>query len=57
MSDEKSEKELRVVLELDVFDKLERIKNFHGIKNMTELIRYLITKEERKIRKEKLSED
>jgi len=57
MSDEKSEKELRVVLELEVFDKLERIKNFHGIKNMTELIRFLITKEERKITKENLSEN
>ncbi len=57
MSDEKSEKELRVVLELEVFDKLEKIKNFHGIKNMTELIRFLITKEERKINKEKLSEN
>ena len=57
MSNEKSEKELRVVLELEAFDKLERIKNFHGIKNMTELIRFLITKEERKISKEKLSEN
>ena len=57
MSDEKSEKELRVVLELEVFDKLERIKSFHGIKNMTELIRFLITKEERKISKIKSSEN
>ena len=57
MSDEKSEKELRVVLELEVFDKLERIKNFHGIKNMTELIKFLITKEERKITKENFSEN
>ena len=57
MSNEKSEKELRVVLELEAFDKLERIKIFHGVKNMTELIRFLITKEERKISKEKLSEN
>jgi len=53
MFDEKSEKELRVVLEKEVFDKLDRIRNFHGIKNMTELIRFLITKEERNISKDK----
>lgn len=54
MENEKSEKELRVVLEKEVFDKLDRIKAFHGIKNMTELIRFLITKEERKISKDKV---
>ena len=49
--DKKEEKELRVILENDFFDKLEKIKEFHGLKNMTEIIRLLITKEFRSIQK------
>ena len=48
---DKNEKELRVSLDKDVFEKLEKIKDFHGIKNMTEIIRFLITKEFRSIEK------
>jgi len=36
---------------MDVFDKLEVIKEYHGIKNVTEIIRFLITKEYREIKK------
>jgi len=48
---DKSEKELRVSLDKEVFEKLEKIKEFHGIKSMTEIIRFLITKEFRRIEK------
>jgi hypothetical protein len=44
-------KEFHVSLEMDVFDKLEVIKDYHGIKNVTEIIRFLITKEYREINK------
>ena len=47
--DKKEEKELRVMLEKDLLDKLEKIKEFHGLKNMTEIIRLLIAKEFRNI--------
>ena len=50
--DKKEEKELRVILEKDFFDKLEKIKEFHGLKNMTEIIRLLITKEFRNIQEQ-----
>ncbi|MFX1327205.1 MAG: hypothetical protein ACFE91_03550 [Promethearchaeota archaeon] len=43
--------EFHISLERDVFDKLEYIKDYHGIKNITEIIRFLITKEYRKIKK------
>lgn len=43
--------ELHVSLELEIYDKLETIKEYHGIKNITEIIRFLITKEYRKIKK------
>ncbi len=42
-------KELHIQLEMEVFDKLEAIKEYHGIKNITEIIRFLVTKEYRKI--------
>ncbi|MHA1273227.1 MAG: hypothetical protein ACTSQJ_01265 [Promethearchaeota archaeon] len=48
-SENKNAKELRVVLKSDFFQKLERIKKFHGLKNNAEIIRFLITKEFRKI--------
>ena len=41
--------ELHVSLELEIYDKLETIKEYHGIKNLTEIVRFLITKEHRKI--------
>lgn len=49
MSDEKTDRELRVVLEDDVFKKIDLLKEFHGIRNNTEIIRFLITKEYRKL--------
>lgn len=50
-SEEKIQKELRVLMEEDLFEKLESIKNFHGLKNNAEIIRFLITKEYRTIQK------
>ncbi len=49
MVDEKNKNmhELYVVLEKEIFDKLEAIKDYHGIKNLTKIIRFLITKEHR----------
>lgn len=41
--------EFHISLERDVFKKLESIKEYHGIKNITEIIRFLITKEHREI--------
>lgn len=43
--------EFHISLEKDVFDKLESIKEYHGIRNLTEIIRFLITKEFREIKK------
>ena len=43
--------ELHVVLESEMFDKLECIKDYHGIKNIAEIVRFLITKEHRRIRR------
>jgi len=43
--------DLHVTLEMEIFDKLEAIKEYHGIKNLTEIVRFLITKEYRKINK------
>ncbi len=54
MSPEKSKAlhELHILLENDLFDKLEAVKTYYGIKNTTEVIRFLITKKYRKINKE-----
>lgn len=49
MSNDK--KELHIQFEMEIFDKLEAIKEHHGIHNITEIIRFLITKEHRKINK------
>ncbi len=49
MNNEKHE--FHISLERDVFDKLESIKDYHGIKNIPEIIRFLITKEHREIKK------
>ena len=44
-------KDMHIPLEIEFFDKLEAIKEYHGIKNNTEMIRFLITKEFREIDK------
>ncbi|MHA1992521.1 MAG: hypothetical protein ACW98A_16235 [Candidatus Hodarchaeales archaeon] len=49
MNNEKHE--FHISLEKDIFDKLESIKEYHGIKNVTEIIRFLITKEHRELKK------
>ncbi|MFX1310713.1 MAG: hypothetical protein ACFE8C_13505 [Promethearchaeota archaeon] len=48
---ENEKHEFHISIEKDVFDKLEAIKDYHGIKNITEIIRFLITKEHREIKK------
>ena len=45
------EHEFHIAIEKEVFEKLESIKEYHGIKNITEIIRFLITKEYREIKK------
>ncbi len=42
-------KELHVPVDKEIIDKLNIIKEYHGIKNSTEIIRFLITKEYRDI--------
>jgi hypothetical protein len=49
MTNEKNH-ELHVTLDNEIFDKLEEIKEYHGIKSLTEIIRFLITKEYRIIK-------
>ncbi len=49
--EDKSDKELRVILDKEIYEKLEKIREFHGLKNMTEVIRFLITKEFRNVEK------
>lgn len=49
--EDKSDKELRVILDKEIYEKLEKIRDFHGLKNMTEVIRFLITKEFRNVEK------
>jgi len=51
---EKESKELRANLEPEIFDKIETIKEYYGIINTTELIRFLITKIEREIQFSKI---
>ena len=48
---ENEKHEFHISIEKDIFDKLESIKEYHGIKNVTEIIRFLITKEYRDIKK------
>ena len=50
MASDKS-KDMHVPLEKEIFERLELIKEYHGIKNNTEIVRFLITKEYRKIEK------
>ena len=42
-------KELRVSLVDDLLQKIEKLKDYYGIKNTTELIRLLITEKHREI--------
>jgi len=42
--------EFHISLEMESFDKLESIKEYYGIKNNTEILRFLITKEFREIK-------
>ena len=48
---ENEKHEFHISIEKEIFDKLESIKEYHGIKNITEIIRFLITKEYRDIKK------
>ena len=43
-------KDLHVPLDKEIVIKLEKLKEYHGIKNNTEIIRFLITKEFRDIK-------
>ena len=42
-------KDLHVPLDREIVIKLEKLKEYHGIKNNTEIIRFIITKEFREI--------
>ena len=48
------EKDLRVSMTKPFFDKLNEIKEFYGIKNYTEIIRFMINFMHRNIQKEDL---
>jgi hypothetical protein len=48
----KNSHELHISLEQEIFEKLDHIRNYHGIRNLTEVIRFLITKEHREIEKQ-----
>lgn len=48
---ENEKHEFHIAIEKEIFDKLDVIKDYHGIKNITEIIRFLITKEHREIKK------
>jgi predicted CopG family antitoxin len=50
---ENEKHEFHISIEKEIYDKLESIKDFHGIKNITEIIRFLITKEYREVKKSK----
>ena len=51
----KDNHEIHISLENGIYEKLESIKKYHGIRNLTEIIRFLITKEHRTIGKPELS--
>ncbi|MHA1932191.1 MAG: hypothetical protein ACW96X_06600 [Promethearchaeota archaeon] len=48
---ENEKHEFHIAIEKEVYERLESIKEYHGIKNITEIIRFLITKEYREIKK------
>lgn len=43
------EKELRISMEPEFFQKLEKIKDYYGIKNNTEIIRFMIKEKDREL--------
>lgn len=43
------EKELRISMEPEFFQKLEDIKDYYGIKNNTEIIRFMIKEKSREL--------
>ncbi len=43
--------ELHIPLEKEIYDKLNNIKEYYGMKNTSDVIRLLITKKSRKIKK------
>lgn len=50
MADDKRH-DLHIPVDKEIFEKLEVVKDYHGIKNNTEIIRFLISKEYREIQK------
>ncbi len=48
---ENEKHEFHIAIEKEIFEKLDVIKDYHGIKNITEIIRFLITKEHREIKR------
>ncbi|MFX1389155.1 MAG: hypothetical protein ACFE9Z_03720 [Promethearchaeota archaeon] len=47
---ENEKHEFHISIESEIYDKLESIREYYGIKNITEIIRFLITKEYREIK-------
>jgi len=47
----KESHELHIPLESEIYEKLEHIKEYYGIKNTSDVIRLLIAKKFRKIKK------
>ncbi|MFX0073515.1 MAG: hypothetical protein ACFFAO_20755 [Candidatus Hermodarchaeota archaeon] len=43
------EKELRISMDDSFFEKLDRIKDYYGIKNYTEIIRFMIKDKHREL--------
>lgn len=50
----KNNHEIHISLENGIYEKLDAIRNYHGIRNLTEIVRFLITKEHRSIEKPEL---
>ncbi len=50
---DKEYKELRVIIDLNLYDKVKKMKEFYGINNNADLIRFLLNKEFRQIHKPK----
>ena len=47
---EKEYKELRVLIDLNLYDKIKIMKEFYGINNNADFIRFLLKKEFRQIK-------
>ena len=48
-----SEKELRISMDVEFFERLEKIKDYYGIRNNTEIIRFMINDKYRQLFGEK----